>query len=197
MTVALLTLNYSMLPPLLHLIFVIPGAAVCTGLLYWMPAPRGHSSLFHSCLCTVHRCAELQVSSSASCYCSSPNCYPFMSLCMCTGTKWSLSLELVEEEKVWSWCATYVHGILSVWMFSLSLSLSLSLSYFPLWNLAAKAALHRFLQSKEATQREKDLLKSTKVTLHSETLSLPCTTFSLACGFSYDHIFTLLTVARL
>lgn len=89
-------------------------------------------------------------------------------------------------------CHLHACSVLSVNIFPSFLSLSLCLSLFhfiPIWNLAAKAALHRFLQSKEATQREKDLLKSTKVTQWNRLL--PYTTSSLGHGFSY--LFTTYT----
>ena len=47
---------------------------------------------------------------------------------------------------------------------------------------AARAALHRFIQSRESTQREKDLLKSVKVTIHT-TLGA-AKRFEVTCYYS-------------
>ena len=130
-----------------------------------MPAPRRHSSLFHSCLCTIHRCAELQVSSPA-CYCQYTQSLPFYVVVVYV---YRYKVKLIpgtsrRGKGLIMMCHLHACSVLSVNILPPSLSLCLSLFHFiPIWNLAAKAALHRFLQSKEATQREKDLLKSTKV----------------------------------
>lgn len=65
--------------------------------------------------------------------------------CIAVGIRWSLSLGITAEEKV-----KFSNRYCFCW-------------YWYCFSLAAKAALHKFTQSRESLQREKDLLKSVKV----------------------------------